>query len=94
MPVSWSDEKLILLYCPGRGSNSRPPAHSSFKHGQGVLCPYPLGHGGGLIYQLITISSCFQMMGGKESLVIYVFISSRMIAPCQIFPLMGVDFCA
>ena len=37
------DEKLILLYCPGRGLNSRPPAHRSFKHGQGV----PLGHGGG-----------------------------------------------
>ena len=31
-----SDEKLILLYCPGRGSNSRPPAHRSFEHGQGV----------------------------------------------------------
>ena len=44
MPVTWSDEKLILLYCPGRGSNSRPPAHRSFKHGQGVLRPYPLGH--------------------------------------------------
>ena len=27
------DEKLILLYCPGRGLNSRPPAHRSFKHG-------------------------------------------------------------
>ena len=26
MPVTWSDEKLILLYCPGRGSNSRPSA--------------------------------------------------------------------
>ena len=39
MPVTWSDEKLILLYCPGRGSNSRPPAHRSFKHGQGV--PHP-----------------------------------------------------
>ena len=38
----WSDEKLILLYCPGRGSNSRPPAHRSFEHGQG------LGHGGGI----------------------------------------------
>ena len=22
MPITWSDEKLILLYCPGRGSNS------------------------------------------------------------------------
>ena len=34
MPVtgSWSDEKLILLYCPGRGSNSRPSARRSFKH--------------------------------------------------------------
>ena len=31
-----SDEKLILLYCPGRGSNSRHPAHRSFEHGQGV----------------------------------------------------------
>ena len=29
MPVTWSDEKLILLYCPGRGLNSRPPAHRS-----------------------------------------------------------------
>ena len=26
------DEKLILLYCPGRGLNSRPPAHRSFKN--------------------------------------------------------------
>ena len=25
----WSDEKLILLYCPGRGLNSQPPAHRS-----------------------------------------------------------------
>ena len=33
------DEKLILLYCPGRGLNSRPPAHRSFKHGQGVPRP-------------------------------------------------------
>ena len=47
MPVTWSDEKLILLYFPGRGSNSRPPAHRSFKHGQGVPSPYPLGYGGG-----------------------------------------------
>ena len=37
MPVTWSDEKLILLYCPGRGLNSRPSAHRGFKHGQGVL---------------------------------------------------------
>ena len=37
VPVTWSDEKLILLYCPGRGSNSWPPAHRSFKHDQGVL---------------------------------------------------------
>ena len=34
-----TDEKLILLYCPGRGLNSRPPAHRSFKHGQGVPRP-------------------------------------------------------
>ena len=47
MPVTWSDEKLILLYCPGRGSNSRPPAHHSFNHEQGVPHPYSLGHGGG-----------------------------------------------
>ena len=47
MPVTWSDEKLILLYCPGRGSNSRPSAHRGFKHGQGVPRPYSLGHGGG-----------------------------------------------
>ena len=33
------DEKLILLYCPGRGLNSRPPAHRSFEHGQGVPRP-------------------------------------------------------
>ena len=39
MPVTWSDEKLILLYCPGRGSNSRPSARRSFKHDQGVLRP-------------------------------------------------------
>ena len=32
---------------PGRGSNSRPPAHRSFKHGQGVPRSYPLGYGGG-----------------------------------------------
>ena len=42
MPVTWSDEKLILLYCPGRGSNSRPSAHRGFKHGQGVPRPYSL----------------------------------------------------
>ena len=46
MPVTWSDEKLILLYCPGRGSNSRPSAHRGFKHGQGVPRPYSLGRGG------------------------------------------------
>ena len=46
MPVTWSDEKLILLYCSGRGSNSRPSAHRGFKHGQGVPRPYSLGHGG------------------------------------------------
>ena len=40
MPVTWSDEKLILLYCPGRGSNSRPSAHRSFKHDQGVPRPF------------------------------------------------------
>ena len=25
MPVTWSDEKLIQLYCPGRGSNHDLP---------------------------------------------------------------------
>ena len=39
VPVTRSDEKLILLYCPGRGLKSRPPAHPSFKHGQGVPRP-------------------------------------------------------
>ena len=39
MPVTWSDEELILLYCPGRGSNSRPSAHRGFKHEQGVPRP-------------------------------------------------------
>ena len=43
MPVTWSDEKLILLYCPGRGSNSRPSAHRGFKHEQGVPRPYSPG---------------------------------------------------
>ena len=52
MPVTWSDEKLILLYCPGRGSNSRPSAHRGFKHGQGVPRPYSLGHGGGILRSL------------------------------------------
>ena len=40
MPVTWSDEKLILLYCPGRGSNSRPSARRGFKHDQCVLITY------------------------------------------------------
>ena len=44
MPVTWSDEQLILLYFPSRGSNSRSREHRSFKHGQGVLRPYPLAH--------------------------------------------------
>ena len=39
LPATWSDEKLILLYCPGRGLNSPPHAHRSFKHGQGVPRP-------------------------------------------------------
>ena len=30
LPVSWLDEKLSLLYCPGRGANPRPPAHPDF----------------------------------------------------------------
>ena len=44
VPVTWSDEKLILLYCPGRGSNLRPSAHRGFKHGQGVLVQQPSMH--------------------------------------------------
>ena len=58
VPVTWSDEKLTLLYCPGRGSNSRPPAHRSFKHGQGVPRPWPysLGHGGG--YTSAPLRNC------------------------------------
>ena len=43
MPVTWSDEKLILLYFPAPGSNS-PPSARSFKHGQCVPRPSPLGH--------------------------------------------------
>ena len=43
------DEKLILLYSPGRGLNSRPPAHRSFKHGKGVPRPKPLGNIGDYI---------------------------------------------
>ena len=39
VPVAWSDEKLIVLYFPGRGSNSRPSAHRIFKHSQGVTRP-------------------------------------------------------
>ena len=33
-----SDEKTLPVtwYCPGRGSNSRPPARRSFKHGQAL----------------------------------------------------------
>ena len=34
------DEKLILLYCPVRGLNSRPPAHRSLKTWS--RCPTPL----------------------------------------------------
>ena len=61
MPVTWSDEKLILLYCPGRGSNSRPSAHRSFKHGQGVPRPLPLGHVLSYVYskQCGTVDSIF-----------------------------------
>ena len=66
MPVTWSDEKLILLYCPGRGSNSRPHAHRSFKHGQGVLLPYPLGHGGGYLSKMqpvvLLVQTCLQCL--------------------------------
>ena len=42
MPVTWTNEKPILLYCPDRGSNSRPSAHRGFKHGQGDPRPYSL----------------------------------------------------
>ena len=51
MPVTRSDVKLILLYCPGRGSNSPPAAHRGFKHGQGVLRP---NHSAGL-YKLFFL---------------------------------------
>ena len=57
IPVTWSDEKLILLYCPGRESNSRPPAHRSFKRGQGAPRPYPLGYGGGPTDTTVTTDS-------------------------------------
>ena len=57
MPVTWLDEKLILLYCPGRvrTHDLPPPTHRSFKHGQGVLRPYPLGHGGGFLNVLFPL---------------------------------------
>ena len=54
----WGNEKLILLYCPGRGSNSRPSAHRGFKHGQGVPRPYSLGHGGGMTWLIETSPPC------------------------------------
>ena len=57
MPITWSDEKLIILYCPGRGSNSRPSTHRSFTHGQGVPRPYPLGHGGSLTIAIVHYTS-------------------------------------
>ena len=64
MPVTWSDEKLILLYCPGRGSNSRPSAHRGFKHGQGVPRPYSLGHGGGKeVFCLVKQTQTYGFVG-------------------------------
>ena len=67
MAVTWSVEKLILLYCPGRGSNSRPPTHHSFKHGKGVLRPYPLSRGGGY-YDLSVLS--MSVMGFQKKVCI------------------------
>ena len=59
MPVTWSNEKLVLLYCPGRGSNSRPSAHGSFKHGQGVPRPYSLVYmytqGNSLVHENLSL---------------------------------------
>ena len=39
VPVTWSDEITHPTILPGRGLNSRPPAHRSFKHVQGVPRP-------------------------------------------------------
>ena len=69
VPVTWSDEKLTLLYRPGRGSNSRPPAHRTFKHGQGVLRPYPFGHGGGC-YTRKQMQTILRPLGDKLFFVI------------------------
>ena len=54
------DEKLILLYCPGRGLNSRPPAHRSFKHGQGV--PRPLNQSATDIEEVAAPAKCLSPM--------------------------------
>ena len=64
VPVAWSDEKLIILYCPGRGSNSRPSAHRGFKHGQGVPRPSLVGHGGGT-------DQCFMILYNIDNIHIY-----------------------
>ena len=51
-----SDEKLILHNCPGRGSNSRPPAYRSFKHGQGVPPSHALNHSAtAAVYKYVAI---------------------------------------
>ena len=39
--VGWKTHPTTGYIAP----NSRPPAHRSFNHGQGVLRPYSLGHG-------------------------------------------------
>ena len=51
MPVTWSDEKLILgtIIIAPVGVRTHDLPHCSFKHGQSVPRPYSLGHGGGLL---------------------------------------------
>ena len=72
MLVTWSDEKLILLYSPGRGSNSRRSAHRSFKHDQGVPRPLPLGHGGDFHLHIPVAQY------SKESLPVHQFIHASL----------------
>ena len=69
MPVTWSDEKLILLYCPGRGSNSRPSAHRGFKHEQGVPRPYSLGPKTSLLWNFKLSRTIFSVFKRLKSYI-------------------------
>ena len=49
MPLTWSDEKLILLYCPGRGSNSLKLQLGTARPRTQGLCAGTGGEGGLLV---------------------------------------------